>query len=130
MHTQRQSYLLKNRSRSLQFSQAIQTDKRHQYRSAKTRRSSPVCFLTIYSQVPVILPPFWFLSSRHILFIAAAGKQISSWCFPVKALLVNAVFFSSLLILLCISLLKISSTLIVLMSVFLRIMNYYCTTGS
>lgn len=131
MHTQRQSYLFKNRSRSPQFSQATQRDKSHQYRSAKTCRSPCVLFFDSFLSIPG--------NSPFISFSISTSFAVYPCCCETNILLVFSsksssgqclFFFSSPLILLCISLLIISSILIVLMSVFLHIMYCHCAAGS
>lgn len=132
MHTQRQSYLFKNRSRSPQFSQATQRDKRHQYGATKSRRRPPpppsVLFIQLFASFLNIPSPFFFpplppfflfifaLREANILPVFSRKKAhlVTASVFPLLPLSSSFVF----------PLLIISSILIVLMSVFRRIM--YC----
>lgn len=79
MHTQRQSYLFKNRSRSPQFSQAMQGGKSHQYSTTKIHRSPSVfCFQNVFSLFPVIPPSFLlFFSLTLFLFSPTTVEQIN-----------------------------------------------------
>lgn len=58
MHTQRQSYLFKNRSRSPQFSQATQRDKRRQYTATKSRCLLFIQLLAFFLNIPSVFYPF------------------------------------------------------------------------
>lgn len=143
MHTQRQSYLFKNRSRSPQFSQATQRDKRHQYGATKSRRRCrpppppSVLFIQLFASflnIPSLFflpsPPPRLLCLHFFLFIFALReanilpvfsrkkkkKKKLIWSLPLFSSPSPSSFVFPLLI--------ISSILIVLMSVFRRIM--YC----
>lgn len=59
MHTQRQSYLFKNRSRSPQFSQATQRDKRRQYTATKSRCLLFIQLLAFFLNIPSVFYPFF-----------------------------------------------------------------------
>lgn len=133
MHTQRQSYLFKNRSRSLQFSQATQREKSHQYRITKTRRSLSVFFFNSFLSIPSNSPfiSFSLSTSVSVYPCCCETNKCPPGVFQQKLIWTTlpphprrpssfTEFLS--LILLRISPLIISSFLIVLMSVFLRIM--------
>lgn len=80
MHTQRQSYLFKNRSRSPQFSQATQRDKSHQYRSTKTCRSPCVLFFDSFLSIPG--------NSPFISFSISTSLSVYPCCCETNILLV------------------------------------------
>lgn len=138
MHTQRQSYLFKNRSRSPQFTQAMQREKSHQ----NSYKDQPLSlhlkkkknfFLSSPGNSPFI--SFSLSNSVSLYPCCCETNKYLSGVFQQK-LIWSALFSSSpsslnpSLIRLHISHLIISSILIVLMSVFLRIMYRYCTAGS
>lgn len=68
MHTQRQSYLFKNRSRSPQFSQATQRDKRRQYTATKSRCLLFIQLLAFLLNISSVFYPF-------LVFIFALCKE-------------------------------------------------------
>lgn len=109
MHTQRQSYLFKNRSRSPQFSQATQRDKRHQYGATKSRRRPPpppsVLFIQLFVSFLNIPSLFFFSSSASIFFwfIFALRKANILPVFSRKKKSSSGHCLCSPLILLCVS---------------------------
>lgn len=135
MHTQRQSYLFKNRSRSPQFSQATHREKSHQYRTTKTHCSLSVLFFDSFLSIPC--------NSPFIAFSVSTSVSVyPCWCetnkyppgvFQQKLIWSKCCllpFFLESLMLFYISILIISSNFIVLMSLSLRTMYYHCTAGS